>query len=153
MPKLKCLLVLSIPKETLINEFRWRYHRWGEDAVKTYLVKNSHLIDKDLTLLGIGELPHYRPPKPETSYNADMIFRKNDIYYVVEVKDSRDYAFKQLIEEVASFEYDTMQHNEPCEEIIPVLAMVDDSIKEVKPDWREMEDWMKSYINELLKGK
>jgi len=139
MPKLERLLLISIPEEDIKKEFRWRYQRWGEDAVKTYLVKNSHLVDEGLTLLGVGELFCYREPKPKTHYFSDIVFRRDDVYYVVEVKDSKDYAWRQLLDEVASFECDMRQHKEPCQEIIPVLVIVDPGIEKVERYWREME--------------
>ena len=157
MPKLERLLVVSIPEEDIKKEFGWLYQRWGEDAVKTHLIKNSRLIDEDLILVGVGELPHNAPPsKQKLKRCCDMIFRKRDVYYVVEVKTGRDGELQELLQEVVSFEHDMGQHNENCKEVVPVLAIVDDSIHEPKPFWHEKDDtakWMKSYINELLKGK
>jgi len=158
MPKLNRVLLISIPEEDIKKEFGWRYQRWGEDAVKTYLVNNSKLIDNGLALVGVGELCHHPPPlKQRIRISPDLIFRKGDIHYVVEVKTRRGSASTQLAQEVACFEYDMRQQNENYKEVIPVLAMVDDSIQEPKSFWAERDDptakWMKSYISELLKGK
>lgn len=157
MTKVERLLIVRIPEEGIKKKFGWFYQSWGEDAVKTYLVNNSKLIDRDLALVGVGELRHSPPPlKQRIRISPDLIFRKDDVYYVVEVK-TRGSAMTQLAQEVACFEYDMTKNNENYKEIIPVQAMVNGSIHEPESSWLEKDDptakWMKSYINELLKGK
>jgi len=140
MPKKECKLCLSIPERDIKKELGWFYERWGEDAVKTYLVKNPQMIDKDLILVGVGELWHPPPNSGMRSRRSDLIFRKDDIYYVVEVKTRRRYAWKQLFEEVACFERDMKEHNQHCEEIVPVLVIIDDTTEKVKPIWSKIEE-------------
>jgi len=155
MPKIERYLDIRIPEGYMKREFDWRYQSWGQDAVKTYLVKHSDLIDEGLTLVGVGELPHNAlPSKQKLKRCCDMIFRKGDVYYVVEVKTSRDYAWTELLDEVACCEYEMRQNNEPYEEIVPVLVTVDNSIEKAStPFPREMEQWMKDYLKKLLEGK
>ena len=155
MPKIERYLDVRTPEVNIEGEFDWRYRSWGQDAVKTYLVKHSDLIDEGLTLVGVGELPHNAlPSKQKLKRCSDMIFRKGDVYYVVEVKTSRDYAWTELLEEVACFEYEMRQNNEPYEEIVPVLVTVDNSIEKVgPPSPNEMDQWMKDYVKKLLEGK
>jgi hypothetical protein len=131
-------IFVALAKSELEKEFGWFYtERWGEDAVKTYLTKHPEKIDKDLTLLGVGELAHPELRQKGRS-RIDMIFRKGDIYYIVEVKDTSQSAWTQLFEEVACFECDMKRHKESYSEIIPVCVCVEN--KESPPhqsDWSE----------------
>jgi hypothetical protein len=77
----------------------------GRGCRKNLLSKASRKIDKDSTLFGVGELWHPKLRERGRS-RIDMIFRKGDTYYVVEVKDSTSAAWNQLFEEVAIFECD-----------------------------------------------
>jgi len=139
MPK-KNVWVVPIPKENIVTEFGWFFERWGEDAVKTYIVKNSQIVDEDLILVGVGELHHPTLPlKKRQRQRLDLLFRKGRVYYAVEAKSTRRYAFSQLLEEVACFEHDMKKHNEPYEKVIPVLVIVDDRIKKSEPYWAEYE--------------
>jgi len=155
MPRMKRKLVIRIPLTEVKKEFGWLYENWKESAVVTYLVKNPHSIDEGLSLVGVGELYYSPPPdRPTIKHTrADIVFRKHGLYYVVEVKplmrfDDRIFVWPQVEDEVASFEYDMRQHNERCEEIIPVLAMVDDSIEKIQQFW---EAWKTSKRKEAAR--
>ena len=146
MKKLRRIFV-AISKGELEREFEWLYERWGEDAVKTFLVSHPEMIDKGLTLLGIGELYHPKLRKRGRS-RIDMIFRKADTYYVVEAKSGSRYAWKQLLEEVVIFECDMKRHGKNYDEIVPVLVNVQDKREKWQDTWTEEE---KKFYQELWK--
>jgi len=147
MKKLRKILV-ALAQDELLKEFRWLFaEKWGEDAVKTYLVKHPEKIDRDLTLFGVGEL--YHSPLRVKGHNCiDMIFRRGNTYYLVEVKSGPRYSWGQLFEEIACFECDMKEHQENYGEIVPVMVCVKDKKERRETEWDEENE---KYFQEFWK--
>ena len=95
--------------------------RWGEQVAWAYLVRHPDKIEQNLTLLGVGEL-HHTPLRERQPHRLDLLFRKGDAYYPVEVK-YRKKNWNQLSQEVKCFKHDMKEQGVQYEEIIPVLVV------------------------------
>ncbi|MEM3641675.1 MAG: hypothetical protein QXH37_07130 [Candidatus Bathyarchaeia archaeon] len=120
----KYALLIEIPKKDVKEELGLFYkvaEKWGERLVWTYLVKHPDKIEPDLELLGVGEL--YHPPlKKGQFHNLDLLFRRGNIYYPVEVKYDK-LNWNQLYQEVTCFEQALINERIQFDEIVPVLVV------------------------------
>ena len=134
-------LLVEIPEKDIKEEWGPFYkvaERWGQQIAWTYLVKHSDKIEPNLELLGVGELWHPRPPRRKKGQpqRIDLLFRKGDVYYPVEVHRKRNW--NQLSQEVECFEHAMKEQGVQCEEIIPVLVVYGEKEYSKKPyHWPE----------------
>jgi len=139
MAKKERVLCVQIPEAVITSEFGWLFEKSGEAAVRTYVVNHSgRIIAKGLTLVGIEF--YYWNYEEGHGKSADLVFRKDDIYYVVELKSFRYYAWKQLSQVVKCFESEMKKQREPYEELIPVLIVVEKELKEMAKTWSRIDE-------------
>lgn len=135
-------LHIVVPTKQLRSEFGWLYDKWGEHAVKTYVVKHPEIksmIDKDAHIVGVGEL-EFSPQKPGGPHSLDILLCKGKTYYAVEVKNrgsQLQFAWNQLHAEVLCFQEDMKKHGQPYDKIVPVLVSVSDDVS--RPEKHVME--------------
>jgi len=132
-------LLIEIPEKDIKEELGPFYkiaEGWGEQVAWAYLVKHPGKIEPNLELLGVGELWHPRLKKGQP-HSLDLLFRKGDIYYPVEVK-YRVYNWNQLSQEVECFEHEMKEQGVRYEEIVPVLVVYGEKEYSKKPyNWPE----------------
>lgn len=138
-------LLIEISEKDIEKEIGplWKVARnWGEQVAWTYLVKHPDKIEPDLELVGVGELWH-RPLKPRQPHHLDLLFRKGDTYYPVEVK-YRVKNWYQLQLEVKCFEHAMKKQGVRYEDIIPVLVVYGEKEFNKKqcpwPEWWMLPD-------------
>ena len=113
-------ILIEIPEKDLMKEIGWFREGMGEDAVRTYLLKNPYTIEKGLeihNLLGIGVWF-------AGTQEADMLFSRDGVYYIVETKQKGKYfrGWQYVRTTVEYFEADMKKHNKEFHEVVAVLA-------------------------------
>lgn len=141
-------LLIEIPEKRVMDELGAFYkvaERWGQQVAWTYLVKHPDMIEPNLELLGVGELWHPRAPrlKKGDPQRIDLLFRKGNVYYPVEVMP-RKKMWNQLSKEVECFKYAMKEQRVQYEEIVPVLVVYGD--KEYN---RERYHWPQWWLGPL----
>ena len=137
--KLYCLIMSAqvkrilvvIPEKMLREELHWFQEDMGEYAVRTYLIKKPEVIAENLELLGINAWFYkYKDEKKEIveeSGEADLIFKSNNTYYVVETK--RPYQAKsgwdQVLRAVECFLSEMEMNKQKYDEVFAVLVTTD----------------------------
>jgi RecB family endonuclease NucS len=76
--KIKDVKVVVLSEEKIKDEVGFLAERMGQGAVSTYLIRHSEEIEEDLKLVGM-EVDVF-------GKSFDMLFRKEDAYFVVEIK-------------------------------------------------------------------
>ena len=130
MPVLKTVTI-SIPWADVKEEFGWTDVGQGEAYARTFILKHPVIIDVNLEFLGVeivtpdgAELN----PKglPKKIVLTDILYRKNNRYYVVETKESMKDApsgIRQAEHNARCFdEYLTLRGMNS--EVVPVFAAV-----------------------------
>jgi len=129
-------IMIQIPEDDLIREFGWFRDSMGENAVRLLLLRHPQIIESDLDVsdcLGLGVWFAGRQ-------EADMLFRKDDVYYIVETKQKGKYyrGWQYVRATVESFENDMNKRNEKFQQVVAVLAT---SNKNVHSLVRDTLDW------------
>ena len=129
-------ILIEIPEEDLRRDLGWYRQGMDEWAVRSYLVRHLDIIDRGLNiehLIGFNIFFE--------NQEADMLFNKNGVYYIIETKQKGKYyrGWKYLGDTVRCFEQEMKMHNEEPQEVIPILATSSKIIKELTvrsiPNW------------------
>ncbi|MEM3697928.1 MAG: hypothetical protein QXQ94_10635 [Candidatus Bathyarchaeia archaeon] len=136
----KYALLIEIPEKDIKEELGLFYkvaEKWGEPLVWTYLVKHPDKIEPNLELLGVGELYHPWLKKGQP-HRLDLLFRKGNVYYPVEVKHAKP-NWNQLDQEVKCFEQALNNEGIQFDDIVPVLIVYGEKIYNKQkfhwPEW------------------
>lgn len=140
-------ILIEIPEKDLIKEIGWLREGMGEDAVRTYLLQHPYIIEKGLefhNLLGIGVwfTSYDEEGLVKDSKEADMLFSRDGVYYIVETKQKGKYfrGWQYVKATVECFEADMKKHNEKLHEIVAVLATSSETVQSLNSqplDWFE----------------
>lgn len=137
--QIKGILVV-IPEKMLKQELCWFQEDMGEFAVRTYLINNPEIITKNLKLAGINAWFYkYRDEEKEfieDKGEADLVFRDNKTYYIVETKRYWKFkpGWKQVLRAVKCFCRDAEINRRNYNEVIAVLVTTDPSSKTLKKE-------------------
>jgi len=124
-------ILVVLPEKMLKDELCWFEDNMGEYAVRTYLIKKPEIIAENLELEGIDAWFHkYKEEKlVEESGEADLVFRSNNTYYIVETKRRLKYkpGWEQVLRAVECFRSDARINEQDYDEVIAVLVTTDPS--------------------------
>jgi len=135
--KIKRILIV-IPEKMIEQELPWFHENMGEYAVRTYISRNPEIIAKNIELLGINawfyKYKNENREYVEESGEADLVFRSDKTYYLVETK--RPWQFKsgweQVLRASECFINETKARGIECDDVIVVLVTTDPSMETFK---------------------
>ena len=112
--------MIVIPEKDLEKEFGWFRQGMGECAVRVFLIRDPSIIEKKLGVEHFVGLNTWFASTEE----ADMLFCRNETYYIVETKQKGSYSqgWNQLRATVKCFEAEMKEHGEKLQEVVAVLA-------------------------------
>jgi len=140
-------IVRVIPEKMLKEELHWFQEKMGEFAVRTYVIRKPEIIAKNLELIGINvRFDKYRDEEKkfvEESGEADLVFKSNKTYYIVETKRPLQYksGWEQVIRAVECFQSEMKMNKQKYDDVFAVLVTTDpfaETLKE-EPSYR-LED-------------
>ena len=140
-------ILIEIPEKDLIRELGWFRDGMGENAVRTYLLKNPHTIETGLKLenfvgISVWFTSYDEKGLVKDSKEADMFFRRNGTYYIVETKQKGKYyrGWQYVRLTIECFEADMKKHNQEIPEVVAVLATSSETVQSLNSqplDWFE----------------
>jgi hypothetical protein len=122
-------ILIEIPEKDLLNEFGWFRQGMGECAIRTYLIKHPHIIEQGLSLNDfLGFSIWFK-----STQEADMVFRREGIYYIIETKQKGKYyrRWGYLRKTVECFEAEMKDRKEEIQEIVAVLATSSEAVEKL----------------------
>jgi hypothetical protein len=129
-----------IPEKMLREELGWFQEKMGEFAVRTYIIRKPEIIAKNLELIGINaRFCIYKDEDKkieEESGEADLVFKSNKTYYLVETKRPLQYksGWTQVLRAVECFQSEMEMNRQEYEEVFAVLVTTDPFAEILKED-------------------
>ena len=133
-------MLIKIPEKLIVEEFGWLSGLAGEGAVRAYILKYPEVISEDLTIENLVALnvsfSKWKGKFREQRKEIDIVFEKDQIYYLVETKRHGKYmkGCEQLGDLVDLFKTDFEKHKMKYRSFIPVLVTTTDKIDEIKTE-------------------
>ena len=133
--------MIKIPEKIIVEGFGWLSGLAGEGAVRAYVLKHPEVINEDLTIENLVALnvsfSKWRGKFREQRKEIDIIFEKDEIYYLVETKRHGKYmkGCEQLGDLVDLFKIDFEKRKRKYRGFILVLVTTTDKINEIKTEW------------------
>ena len=139
-------LLIQIPEKTISEKFGWLSDKGNtrEGVVRAYILKHPEIIESKLTIENLVAINVWLNKWKEEDENlfefmreADIVFEKDGIYYLIETKRDRKYTrgWIQLGDIVDCFKSDFKKHREDYKGFIPVLVTTTDKVDRIKRDW------------------
>ena len=133
-------LLIQIPEKLITEKFGWLAGKGNtrEGVVRTYILKHPEIIRKDLTIENLVAINVWLNNWEKGGYNreADLMFEKDGIYYIVETKREGKYGrgWGQLGDLIDCFKSEFKRHQDNYRELIPVLVTTSDAVNEIQAD-------------------
>ena len=109
-----------------------------EGVVRAFILKHPEIVRKDLTIENLVAINVWLNNWEEGGSNreADLMFRKDGAYFVVETKREGKYGRGQgqLRDLVDCFRSDFKRHRDDFKELILVLVTTSDAVTEIRID-------------------
>jgi len=143
--------LIQIPERVIVEEFGWISGKGNtrEGVVRAYILKHLEMFNhpevlknpkaiRDVAIENLVAINVWLN-NWEKGHNreADLVFEKDGIYYLVETKRAGKYwrGWSQLGDIVDCFKSDFKKHQMSYKAFIPVLVTTTDSVNEITPTW------------------
>lgn len=139
-------LLIQIPENIIVEQFGWLSEKGNtrEGVVRAFILKHPEIINADLTIKNLIAINVWLNKWKEENQNyvehareADLLFEKDGVYYLVETKREKKYpkGWKQLRDLIDCFKSDFKKHKTKYKDLIPVLVTTTNVIDKIQRDW------------------
>ena len=126
-------IIKTIPWAYVQKEFDWLPVHQGEGYTRTYLLNHPEVIEEGLKLVGVeAAIPAGKETLPNGTPKqvllADVVFAKDNRYYVVETEESstkRSVGLDEAKERAAALEEILAESGDTDAEVVPVFVGIE----------------------------